>query len=86
VGPAAGACLFLAALGLVLAERVGWRLGLLVLAAGLLLGAACRLLLPTANTGTLAVRHRAVDVLVLAVLGVGVGVLALIISDGGPPR
>ena len=46
-----------------------WRLGVRVLAAGLMVAALLRLLLPSKDAGMLAVRHRAVDVSVLAVLG-----------------
>lgn len=46
-----------------------WRLGVRVLAAGLVVAALLRLVLPAKDAGMLAVRHRAIDVSVLAVLG-----------------
>jgi hypothetical protein len=46
-----------------------WRLGVRVLAGGLMAAAGLRLLLPAKDAGMLAVRHRAIDVAVLAVLG-----------------
>ena len=46
-----------------------WRLGVRVLAAGLMVAALLRLVLPARDAGMLAVRHRAIDVTVLAVLG-----------------
>jgi hypothetical protein len=46
-----------------------WRLGLRVLAVGLMVAAGLRLVLPTRDAGMLAVRHRAIDVTVLAAMG-----------------
>lgn len=44
-------------------------------AGGLLLAALLRLVLPAAKSGGLAVRSRAVDVLTMSVLGVGLAVI-----------
>ena len=48
-----------------------FRRGSIVLSASVLLAAFLRLLLPDADAGMLVVRSRKVDVLTLAVLGVG---------------
>jgi hypothetical protein len=48
-----------------------FRRGSIVLSASVLLAAFLRLLLPDADAGMLVVRSRKVDVLILAVLGVG---------------
>ncbi len=78
-----GGLLYLVALGAVLAG-IGisvlddWRLGVRWVAAGLAFAATCRLLLPTRQAGMLAVRHRAVDVLML--LGVA-GALWFLAGD-----
>lgn len=62
--------------GIVAAAQHHWRKGLYVVAAGLLLGALLRLVLPTRRAGTLAVRSKAVDVATLALLAAGVALLA----------
>lgn len=46
-----------------------WRLGVRVLAVGLMVAAGMRLVLPARDAGMLAVRHRAIDVTVLALMG-----------------
>ena len=46
-----------------------WRQGVRVIAGALLFAAGCRLLLPSRQAGMLAVRHRAVDVTLLVVVG-----------------
>jgi hypothetical protein len=51
------------------------RLAGYLMAAGLGLAAVLRLLLPTEYSGGLAVRSRGVDVLTMAVLGVGLAVI-----------
>jgi len=53
-----------------------FRVASVLLAASVLIAMFLRLLLPTADAGLLVVRSRAVDVTVLAVLGVGIAVLA----------
>jgi hypothetical protein len=56
-----------------------FRRGALVMAASLLLGAWLRGLLPPSRVGLLAVRRRFVDVTTLAVLGVGLALVALVV-------
>jgi hypothetical protein len=58
-----------------------WRLGLRVLAAGLMFAAGLRLVLPARDAGMLAVRHRAIDVTVLAAMGGFIWFLAGDIPD-----
>ena len=66
--------------GLVLVYVEDWRLGIRVLASGLLGAAALRLVLPQRDAGMLAVRHRFVDVLILLAMG-----LSLIFLTGSIP-
>jgi hypothetical protein len=69
-------------LGGLLAVAAGyWRSGLLLVALALGVGALLRLLLPAADAGLLVVRSRSMDVTVLAALGVGLGVLALVVPS-----
>lgn len=67
-----GACylavLLVATAGIVVTVADDWRLGVRVLAGALAGAAALRLLLPEREAGMLAVRHRAVDVVLLAVI------------------
>ena len=58
-----------------------WRLGVRVLAVGLMVAAGLRLVLPARDAGMLAVRHRAIDVTVLAALGGLIYFLASSIPD-----
>jgi hypothetical protein len=58
-----------------------WRLGVRVLAIGLMVAAALRLVLPARDAGMLAVRHRAIDVTVLALMGGLIYFLAISIPD-----
>ena len=53
-----------------------FRRGAVLLSASVLLAAFLRLLLPEADAGMLVVRSRKVDVLILAVLGLGLSVFA----------
>lgn len=68
----------LAALGV--AAFGGWRPGLIVLGAVLLVAAGLRAMLPPRRLGMLAVRGRAFDVTLLAVLGA-----ALVVLTGSLP-
>jgi hypothetical protein len=72
------------ATGVAMVAADKWRWGLYVVGAGLVLGAALRLLLPVRRVGGLAVRGRFVDVLTLAVFGAAVLVLAAIVPSPNP--
>ena len=76
--------LALTAAGLIAAATGAWRVGLWVVAAGCLLGALLRLVLPTRRAGLLAVRSRAVDVIVLG--GFGAAVLLIAAAVPAPVR
>jgi hypothetical protein len=56
-----------------------FRKGTLLIAAAVLLGAWLRVLLPTERVGLLKVRGKAVDVLTLLALGLGLAVVALVV-------
>jgi hypothetical protein len=56
-----------------------WRRGLVVIGVTLVVAAVLRLLLPVRRVGFLAVRSRAVDVVLLAACGLGLAVIALMI-------
>ncbi|WP_375423752.1 DUF3017 domain-containing protein [uncultured Friedmanniella sp.] len=60
-----------------------WRLGSLVIGASLLVGAVERIVLPSRGAGLLQVRSKPFDVSVLALVGIGVLVLAVAVP-GGP--
>lgn len=66
--------------GLVLFATDHVRVAGYALAAGLLLGAALRLVLPASRSGGLAVRSRVVDVVTMTVLGVGIAVVAALLD------
>ena len=68
-----------AAVGLLAVTQGFWRRGLVVVAAALLLAAMLRLTLPTRQAGLLAVRNKAVDVVVLAGFGSAMLLLASIV-------
>ena len=68
--------LVLALAGIGVAAAGSWRGGVRMLAAALLLAAAGRAVLPVADAGMLAVRHRLVDVTLLSGLGAALLVLA----------
>ena len=67
--------------GIVLVSTGRWRLGVKVIAGGLGGAAGARLLLPTRDAGMLAVRHKAIDVTLLAGLGAALYFLAVTIPD-----
>jgi hypothetical protein len=67
--------------GLVLIGVDRWRLGLAIIGGALLGGALARLVIPKGNAGMLGMRPRAVDVLILTVLGTGLVVLSVVIPD-----
>ncbi|GAB3659439.1 hypothetical protein GCM10027589_20610 [Actinocorallia lasiicapitis] len=55
-----------------------YKAGALLISAGLLFGAGARFAMPESRVGFLATRRRWPDVITMAVLGLGIGVLALI--------
>ena len=63
--------------GLLLVTFEHWRIGLVVVGLSLVGGALLRLLLPARRVGFLAVRSRAVDVVLLAGVGLTLTVVAL---------
>jgi len=75
--------LTLAAAGLIAVSQGFWRRGLGVVAGALLVAAVLRLALPTRRAGLLAVRGKALDVVVLGVFG---GAMLLLAAVVPPPR
>jgi hypothetical protein len=73
------AVLVAVAVGLVLVTFEYWRRGLVVIGITLLAAAVLRLLLPVRRVGFLAVRSRTVDVVLMAVCGLALTVIALAI-------
>ena len=71
----------MALVGLVVAVAGAWRTGVSWMGAGLLVGAASRLVLPERRAGMLRVRRRASDVAMLAVVGLALLVLAAVVPD-----
>jgi hypothetical protein len=67
--------------GIGLVTSGDWRLGVKVMAGALGAAAALRLVLPSRDAGMLAVRHRAIDVLLLAAMGGALWFLAVSIPD-----
>ena len=72
-----------AAAGLLAVTQGFWRRGLVVIAGAMLLAAVLRLTLPTRRAGLLAVRGKAIDVVVLGTFGSAMLLLASIVP---PPR
>ena len=72
----------LAGIAITLLGDLTWRLGCVVVGMSLLVGAAERLVLPRRAAGLLEVRGRAFDVIVLAVGGLAVLVLAMAVPGG----
>jgi hypothetical protein len=66
-------------LGLLVVAFDHWRLGLVLVGLSLIGGAVLRLLLPVRRAGFLAVRSRPVDVVLMAVTGLALAVIALTI-------
>jgi hypothetical protein len=80
-----GGMLYLLALaavvaGVALSVLDGWRTGVRWIGGGLVFAAVCRLVLPSRQAGMLAVRHRLIDVAMLA----GVGGLLLFLTTSIP--
>ena len=61
-----------------------WRTGVGWMGAGLLAGAATRLVLPEERAGMLRVRRKATDVVMLVLAGVGLIVLAVVVPNQTP--
>ncbi|MPZ60386.1 MAG: DUF3017 domain-containing protein [Propionibacteriales bacterium] len=85
-GKSLGTVAFVGALGLtgigVLVAAVGsWRQGAGYVGAALLLACLARMVLPDRMSGLLRVRRKAVDVVILGLLGGGIVVLALLVPD-----
>ena len=76
------AVLSVAAAGLVAVSQGYWRRGLAGVAAAMIVAAALRLALPTRRAGLLAVRGKALDVVVLASFGAAILVLAVLVPAG----
>jgi len=70
--------------GLVIATRSDWRLGVKWVAASLGAAALARLLLPAPQAGMLAVRRRSIDVALLALAGAGLWFLSVTIPNQPP--
>ncbi len=73
--------LAVSAVGLAVVTRGDWRLGVKLIASALGLAAAVRLALPAHQAGMLAVRRRAVDVLILAALAAALWFLSTSIPN-----
>jgi hypothetical protein len=69
--------------GLLLVTLEHWRRGLVVVGLALVGAALLRLLLPVRRVGFLAVRSRAVDVVLLTVVGFALTIIALAIPYAG---
>jgi hypothetical protein len=69
-----------AAVGLGIVATGDWRVGIRWIGAGLFLASLARLVLPVREAGMLAVRHRAVDCLMLA----GVGAILIFLASTIP--
>ena len=67
-------------LGVLWAGLGHWKRGSFLIGATFLLGTLLRTFLPEERVGLLGVRRRAVDVACLALLGVGIVVLALVVA------
>lgn len=73
--------LLVTALGIGVVVVGDWRVGVRVVAGAILAAALVRLVLPQRDAGMLAVRHRFVDCLVLAVVGCALIFLSVTIPD-----
>ena len=70
--------------GLAIVAFGPWRVGITTIGAALVVGALLRLVIPSSKAGMLGMRPKAVDVLVLVVLGSALAVLAAVIPDQPP--
>ena len=71
--------LLVVVVGLLVTSRGYFRIGSVVVGAGVLLGALLRALLPERRAGLLVVRHRVLDVALMTAMGVAVIVLAIVV-------
>jgi hypothetical protein len=69
------------AVGLGIVSQGDWRLGVTWIAGALAIAAVVRLVIPEPQAGMLAVRRRAVDVVILAALGVALFILSTSIPN-----
>ncbi|HZJ08039.1 MAG TPA: DUF3017 domain-containing protein [Nocardioidaceae bacterium] len=67
--------------GLVITVSGAWRTGVSWMGAGLLVGAACRLVLPESRAGMLRIRRKPADVAMMSLAGVALLVLAVVVPD-----
>jgi hypothetical protein len=73
--------LAVSAVGLGVVTQGNWRLGVRWIASALVFAALVRLLIPARQAGMLAVRRRAVDVVILAAIGIALWVLSISIPN-----
>jgi hypothetical protein len=73
--------LAVSAAGLGIVTEGNWRLGVKWIAAGLVLAALARLVIPAPQAGMLAVRRRAIDVIILATMGIALWFLSVSIPN-----
>jgi hypothetical protein len=73
--------LAVSAVGLGVVTEGNWRLGVRWIASALVFAALVRLLIPARQAGMLAVRRRAVDVVILAAIGIALWVLSISIPN-----
>ena len=73
--------LLITGIGLAVAALSDWRVGIRILGGSLMFGAAVRAVLSPRDAGMLAVRHKALDVVLLAGLGAALILLASSIPD-----
>ncbi|PUA81839.1 hypothetical protein C7S10_07205 [Nocardioides currus] len=73
--------LLITAIGLAVASLSDWRVGIRIVGGGLLFASAVRMVLSPRDAGMLAVRHKVLDVALLAGLGAALLVLASSIPD-----
>lgn len=73
--------LLVSAVGLGIVSQGDWRLGVKWIGASLVFGAVVRLVIPAQQAGMLAVRRRAVDVVILAAVGIALWFLSTSIPN-----
>ncbi|TDD50344.1 DUF3017 domain-containing protein [Saccharopolyspora elongata] len=76
-----GLVLLIVLIGLLLVSMGHWRRGTVLLGVTLLLAATMRAVIPPERTGLLAIRSRAVDVLVYSGFGLAIIAVAITIKD-----